>query len=113
VTPVYEVLWSRIVGARIPQFANFKQSSRAQRKCGRHAPHMTIDVWMQHPTLRFLGYDMFASRAAGLVGNARRVFGLGMVSRFLESTPVEIEDQPLLHGQTPAQAISPKRAREM
>ena len=22
---------------------------------------MTIDVWMQHPTLRFLGHDMLAS----------------------------------------------------
>ncbi len=31
-----------------------------------------------------------------------------MVSRFLESTRVEIESQPLLHGQTPAQAISPR-----
>jgi AhpD family alkylhydroperoxidase len=30
-----------------------------------------------------------------------------MVSRFLESSRVEIEDQPLLHGQTPAQAINP------
>ena len=22
---------------------------------------MTVDVWMQHPTPRFLGHDMFAS----------------------------------------------------
>lgn len=35
-----------------------------------------------------------------------------MVSRFLESTRVEIEDQPLLHGQTPAQAISPGASPE-
>jgi 4-carboxymuconolactone decarboxylase len=34
-----------------------------------------------------------------------------MVSRFLESTRVEIEDQPLLHGQTPAQAINPRDSR--
>jgi 4-carboxymuconolactone decarboxylase len=31
-----------------------------------------------------------------------------MVSRFLESTRVEVEDQPMLHGQTPAEAISPQ-----
>lgn len=46
---------------------------------------MAIDVWMQHPTLRFLGHDMFDSlrRWTGgaipelfLRGTAERVFAL-------------------------------------
>jgi AhpD family alkylhydroperoxidase len=32
-----------------------------------------------------------------------------MVSRFLESTRVALEDEPLLHGQTPASAITPSK----
>ena len=40
---------------------------------------MTIDVWMQHPTLRFLEHDMLESlrRWTGMeVPAARRVFAL-------------------------------------
>jgi hypothetical protein len=41
---------------------------------------MPVDVWMQHPTARFLGQDALEldeeARELFLDGNARRVFGL-------------------------------------
>lgn len=41
-----------------------------------HNGAVTIDVWMQHPTLRFLELDD-ETRDLFLTGNARRVFALG------------------------------------